>query len=301
MFEKLRNAPAFLLVFALAACDGEPVSESPEAKATVRQPGAEVVLDNGIRYAEVTRGVGPAPGPEDYVTLHYRAFRADGTPLADSRRGGEAPTFRVSETLPGWREALSRMREGATWRVTLPPEFAYGEEGLGDMIGPNEELVFELALLRVETEEQWRARRLAAFKAAKAFRKANADYLEQNAARPGVTVTDSGLQYEVLQEGGGRRPTAEDVVRVHYRGTLIDGTEFDSSYARGTPAEFAVSRVIQGWQEALQLMNVGAKYRLVIPAQLAYGERGAGEDIKPGATLIFEVELLDVLDDAAAS
>ncbi len=99
----------------------------------------------------------------------------------------------------------------------------------------------------------------------------------------------------MLQEGGGPRPKASDTVRVNYKGTLIDGTVFDSSYARHEPAEFPVNGVIKGWQEALQLMNVGSKYRLVIPADLAYGDRGAGADIKPGATLIFEVELLDIV------
>lgn len=108
-------------------------------------------------------------------------------------------------------------------------------------------------------------------------------------------MTESGLQYEVLTEGTGAKPTATSSVRVHYTGSLIDGTVFDSSVKRGTPAEFPVGGVIKGWTEALQLMTVGSKWRLTIPQELAYGERGAGASIPPFATLIFEVELLDIL------
>ncbi len=122
-----------------------------------------------------------------------------------------------------------------------------------------------------------------------------AAYLAENAKKAGVKTTASGLQYEVLTEGAGKKPQATDKVRVHYVGTLLDGTEFDSSVRRGEPAEFGLNQVIPGWTEGLQLMPVGAKYRLVIPAALAYGERGAGQAIPPHATLVFEVELLDIL------
>ncbi|GAA0373603.1 FKBP-type peptidyl-prolyl cis-trans isomerase [Bowmanella denitrificans] len=121
------------------------------------------------------------------------------------------------------------------------------------------------------------------------------DFLADNAKRDGVTVTDSGLQYEVLNAGSGDKPVASSTVRTHYHGTLIDGTVFDSSYERGQPAEFPVGGVIKGWTEALQLMQVGAKWRLYVPYQLAYGEQGAGAAIKPYSTLIFDVELLDIL------
>lgn len=126
-----------------------------------------------------------------------------------------------------------------------------------------------------------------------ANREAGAAYREQNAQRPGVQTTASGLQYEVLTEGSGPKPSATDSVTVHYRGTLIDGEEFDSSIG-GDPVTFRLNRVISGWTEGVQLMSVGSKYRFVLPPELGYGPRGAPPDIGPNATLIFEVELLGI-------
>ncbi|MBQ5458529.1 MAG: FKBP-type peptidyl-prolyl cis-trans isomerase, partial [Bacteroidales bacterium] len=119
-------------------------------------------------------------------------------------------------------------------------------------------------------------------------------FLAKNAKRKEVKTTASGLQYEVITEGTGDKPAATNTVKVHYKGTTIAGKVFDSSYDRGTPAEFPLNRVIAGWTEGLQLMSVGSKYKFYIPYNLAYGERGAGQDIKPFETLIFEVELLEI-------
>jgi FKBP-type peptidyl-prolyl cis-trans isomerase FkpA len=124
-------------------------------------------------------------------------------------------------------------------------------------------------------------------------------FLQENAAREGVTVTESGLQYEVLTAADGATPGAEDTVEVHYRGTLVDGTEFDSSYSRGQTVSFGVGQVIAGWTEALQLMNVGSKYKLAIPAELAYGTAGAPPVIGPNAVLVFEVELVSIVGQEA--
>jgi FKBP-type peptidyl-prolyl cis-trans isomerase len=123
----------------------------------------------------------------------------------------------------------------------------------------------------------------------------NEAFLAANKEKPGVTVTASGLQYEVIKMGTGPKPTAENTVKVHYVGTLIDGTEFDSSVKRNEPAQFPVSGVIPGWTEALQLMPVGSKFKLCLPQSIAYGATGAGEVIKPYSTLIFEVELLEIV------
>ena len=120
-------------------------------------------------------------------------------------------------------------------------------------------------------------------------------FLAENKKRAGVVTTASGLQYEVINEGHGRRPRATDTVSCHYEGTLIDGTVFDSSYRRGEPAAFGLNQVITGWTEGVQLMQEGAKYKFYIPWQLAYGEHGAGGTIPPYAALIFTVELLEVL------
>ena len=132
---------------------------------------------------------------------------------------------------------------------------------------------------------------------AKKNAEAGAAFLAENAKKPGVKTTESGLQYKVVTAGDGPRPSAEDTVKVHYKGTLLDGTSFDDSYERGEPVTFPLSQVVPGWQEGIALMPVGSKYTLWIPSKLGYGERGTpGGPIGPNSTLVFEVELLDIVD-----
>jgi|SRR5450432_3435868 FKBP-type peptidyl-prolyl cis-trans isomerase FklB len=142
---------------------------------------------------------------------------------------------------------------------------------------------------QVKTKQEDKAKQ-----AAESSKKEGETFLAANKTKPGVVTTPSGLQYKILQPGTGPKPTATDKVVCNYKGTLINGTEFDSSYKRGQPATFPVGQVIKGWTEALQLMPVGSKWQLFVPADLAYGDRGAGNDIPPGTTLIFEVELLSI-------
>jgi RNA polymerase sigma factor (sigma-70 family) len=169
--------------------------------------------------------------------------------------------------------------------------------------GPSEELLrlrgeaarlrtlqTEMAGLKKENERL----QAAAGPAARPKPKTGAEFLAENATKPGVQQTASGLQYKVLKAGFGRTPTSNDTVKVHYHGTLIDGTVFDSSVDRGAPINLPVGKVIPGWTEALQLMNEGAKWQLAIPSKLAYGEKGAGDKIAPDSTLVFEVELLGI-------
>jgi len=153
----------------------------------------------------------------------------------------------------------------------------------------------EIQQLLASLDEQYRAKQAEIAAAeSEAVIAAGKAYLEQNASKEGVTVTDSGLQYEVLEQGEGAKPAATDVVKVHYTGTLTDGTKFDSSYDRDAPAEFPLNRVIPGWTEGVQLMNVGSKYKFTIPSELAYGERDMGV-ITPHSVLVFEVELLEIV------
>ena len=125
-------------------------------------------------------------------------------------------------------------------------------------------------------------------------KKEGEEFLAENKKKPGVVTTASGLQYKVITAGTGKKPAASDSVTTHYRGTLINGTKFDSSYDRGEPASFAVGGVIKGWTEALQLMPVGSKWQLFIPSELAYGDRGTGREIGPNATLLFDIELISI-------
>ncbi len=138
---------------------------------------------------------------------------------------------------------------------------------------------------------EMQAKRATAGKAAESIGKA---FLAENKTKEGVITTESGLQYKVLTAGDGAKPKATDKVEVHYRGTLVDGTEFDSSYKRGKTIEFPLNGVIKGWTEGVQLMSVGSKYQLYIPSELAYGPRGAGASIPPNSTLIFDIELVSI-------
>lgn len=245
------------------------------------------ITDSGLQYRVLTEGTGAVPSDTSTVTVHYKGSLIDGTEFDSSYGRGEPAQFPVNGVIPGWTEALQLMKVGAKWELTIPSDIAYGARGAGQAIPPHATLVFEVELLDSKTPEEIEAE----IEVQSASQKA---YLAENAKKDGVVVTESGLQYRVIEEGKGMQPSRTSRVTVHYRGRLIDGLEFDSSYGRGEPATFPVNGVIAGWTEALQLMQEGAKWELTIPAELGYGTRGAGRDIPPNATLVFDVELISV-------
>jgi FKBP-type peptidyl-prolyl cis-trans isomerase FklB len=182
-------------------------------------------------------------------------------------------------------------------KQNVPVNEALFARGLKDSMAGAKTLLTEDEARAVMMEMQTEFRKQQEEKAkamGEANKKDSEAFLAANKTKDGVVVLPSGLQYKILQAGVGPKPSATDTVSVNYRGTLITGKEFDSSYKRGQPATFAVGGVIKGWTEALQLMPVGSKWQLFIPSDLAYGERGAGPDIAPNSTLVFEVELLSI-------
>lgn len=161
----------------------------------------------------------------------------------------------------------------------------------GKMLLTDQEAQASLAALQADLRKK---QELKMQQLAETNKKEGEEFLAANKTKEGVVALPSGLQYKILQAGTGPKPLATDTVSVNYRGTLLNGTEFDSSYKRGQPATFPVGQIIKGWTEALQLMPVGSKWQLFIPPELAYGPRGAGRDIGPNSTLVFEVELLSI-------
>lgn len=203
---------------------------------------------------------------DNFESLEQRASYGVGRQLGDQIANAPFDGFEADAALAGFTDAIN----GADFQVEP------------DQI--NE--AFREIQARMQAAEAEQAKTMSADGQA---------FLDENAKKDGVTVTDSGLQYEVIVDGDGEKPSASSTVRTHYHGMLIDGSVFDSSVDRGEPTEFPVNGVIAGWTEALQLMSVGSKWRLTIPYNLAYGERGAGGAIGPYATLVFEVELLAIL------
>ncbi len=242
------------------------------------------VTESGLQYEILEEGPddGFTPKAEDIVHVHYVGTLTDGVEFDSSRARGAAAKFPLNQVIPGWTEGVQLMSEGDRFRFFIPPELAYGERGAGP-IEPNSALIFDVELLKVDNAE----RNLAAAEA----------FLSENAAKEGVQTTESGLQYRVVTEGpaDGKTPNDASKVKVHYKGTLINGAEFDSSIARGEPAEFPVANVIPGWTEGLQLMSEGDKFEFFIHPDLAYGERPHPRSpIGPNDALVFEVELLEV-------
>lgn len=188
-----------------------------------------------------------------------------------------------------------QLREMGLKGQFVAADFAAAAEDMIEGRAPQMDLAEAQKVLTAFFAEMEQRQQAAAAEAGKAAKAEGEAFLAQNAKRPEVTVTASGLQYEILSEGTGRQPKATDTVRCHYHGTLINGTVFDSSVQRNEPCDFGLNQVIKGWTEGVQLMKEGSKYRFYIPYNLAYGERGAGASIPPFSALIFDVELIKVL------
>jgi len=288
------------LVVALSACGGdatpEPVSEvEPTPEPTVaetEEPAQLAGSDNqagdedltttasGLQYVIIEEGSGEMPEPGGLVEVHYTGTLEDGTKFDSSYDRGEPIQFSLGQgqVIPGWDEGIGLLNVGGKARLVIPPELAYGERGAGGVIPPNATLIFEVELVSAEPPPPPPPEAPSEV--------AEADYV----------TTESGLKYYDFEEGSGDSPEKGQGVSVHYTGWLEDGTMFDSSLSRGQPFEFQVGigQGIPGWDEGVASMKVGGKRQLVIPAELGYGERGAGGVIPPDATLIFEVELLEV-------
>jgi peptidylprolyl isomerase len=235
-------------------------------------------LPEGIEIEDIVTGEGETADSSDFITVHYKGMLSNGEVFENSRDAGHPATFQlgVGMLIDGWDAGLQGMKVGGERRIILQPELAYGEEGAGDVIPPNEVLTFEIELLEVKKMPvPW-------------------DYNET-----GVETSETGLQYVVIEEGSGEKPDAGDRVKVNYSGYLADGTMFDSSFIRDAPFEFNVGMgaVIPGWDQGLMDMQAGEKRKLIIPPGLAYGENGVGNVIPPDATLHFDVELVEIMDE----
>ncbi|MBU0510606.1 MAG: FKBP-type peptidyl-prolyl cis-trans isomerase [Chloroflexi bacterium] len=235
-----------------------------------------VTTDSGLQYADLSVGDGPKAVDNNTVSTHYTMWvKGDSEDIYISSSDNREPvTFvlgRGDMVFPGWEEGVSGMKPGGKRLLVIPPDLALGEQG-GGIIPPNATLIMEIEL--VEIREPIKMTEVDVD-----------DYI----------VTESGLKYYDIEAGDGAMPTTGQIVVVHYTGWLEDGTQFDSSLDRGQPFTFPLGTgsVIPGWDEGLATMKVGGKRQLVIPAELGYGDAGAGI-IPPGATLIFEVELLDI-------
>lgn len=269
----LGNAPAQQTPAATIAQSTQPASAAPATKAAPAKTSSAAAAKKPATAAK------PAVAPLTLKTQKQKASYALGMNIGtDLKRKGVSPSVDAALTARGLKDALA---------------------GTKPLMTEEEE---KAALMQLQTEVRATQATMAQEAQSKAreadapTRKAGEDFLAANKSKEGVVTLPSGLQYKVLTAGTGPKPTTSDTVTCNYKGTLLSGKEFDSSYKRGQPASFPVGGVIKGWTEALQLMPVGSKWQLFIPSDLAYGDHGAGPDIGPGETLIFEVELLSIAE-----
>ena len=258
-------------------------------------------LPSGLYFIETKSGHGAKPKEGDWTKIHFEVKLMDGPPLFSSWDNNAPMDIEIGKPFdtPGATEALSLMKVGSVVDLIVPSEIAFGEAGRSQMVPPYATVLYKLEMISIMSAKEHKAEqdRIRREQMAK-FDKNKVEserFLGENSKKDGVVVLPSGLQYKVITTGEGPIPQASDKVKVHYHGTIIDGTVFDSSVERGTPSEFQVTGVIEGWQEALQLMPVGSKWVLYIPSDLAYKDNARGQVIEPNMALVFEVELLEIL------
>ena len=230
----------------------------------------------GLKYKDMVVGDGESPKVGDKVVVHYTGTLENGTKFDSSVDRGKPFEFSigVGQVIKGWDEGVMSMRVGGKRQLVIPSNLGYGERGAGKVIPPNATLIFDVELIEIKEM-----------------------YVDSDFSLPGEEINmESGLRMIEHIKGDGPKPTSGQLVSVHYRGFLTDATQFDSSHDRGRPYTFNVGegKVIKGWDEAILDMNVGGKRTLIIPPELGYGSRGAGRMIPPNATLMFEVELVEI-------
>ena len=247
-----------------------------------------VKTGSGVEYIVLASGPadGPLPGPKARVEIHYEGHlnKTGATAFDSSFARNETAEFPVAVVIPGFAEALSKMRPGDSWLVFIPAKLGYGEEGAGNDIPPNSDLVFEIEMKKAMTPPSSNA---AAW----------SKYAPWNSSSPDVKKTGSGVEYVVIKEGpaGGAPPTKDQDAEVFYEGRLnVGGDAFDSAFERGDTETFPVAAVVPGFSEALTLMKPGDHWLVFIPSKLGYGARGAPGAIPPNADLLFEILMVGI-------
>ncbi len=235
---------------------------------------------SGIYYTIEKEGSGENPNLQSFVKVHYHGTLLDGTVFDSSVDRGQPIDFPLTGVVKGWQEGIPLFKPGGKGTLYIPSNLAYGGRAQGK-IPANSVLIFNVELLEV----------IDPAVQAKKDDEILAKFVSDNKLT--MQKTDSGIYYQIDAPGTGESPTVSNKVKVHYRGTLLDGTQFDSSYDRGEPIEFPLSGVIKGWQESVPLLKKSGKGKFLIPSGLAYGTRGAPPTIPGNACLVFEVELLD--------
>ena len=244
------------------------------------------VLPSGAAYRIVTEGTGDLAQAEDVATVRYKGSLIDGT-VFDQTEGEETASFPVNGVIKGWSDILQQMKEGSSVEMMIPADQAYGGDERG-AIKAFSTLLFTVDLISAKSQEDFKTDLEAPGKA----------YLEENGQKEGVITTDSGLQYKILQQGEGPTPGEKDMVRIQFEVKNIDGAVIDSSYGQPQVPMLPISGSLPGWQEALMLMNVGSKYEVTLPHELAFGARRLREDVPPYSTLIFTFEMLGIFSEA---